>query len=45
MNYLEKKLVGNLTIRKLIYILSHSEEYAEVPVRHHEDDMNITLSK
>ena len=25
-------------------ILSHVEEYAEVPVRHNEDQMNINLS-
>ena len=43
--YLNKKLEGNLTIRKLIHILSNSEEYSEVPVRHNEDQMNIALSK
>lgn len=42
---MDKKLEGNLAIRKLIHILSNCEEYAEVPVRHNEDQMNMALSK
>lgn len=43
--FLDEKLNKKLTIWKLLLILSHVEEYSEVPVRHHEDEMNMVLNR
>jgi len=45
MRIFHEKLRDNLTIENLIDVLASASEYAELPVRHNEDQVNSDLSK
>lgn len=42
--FLSEKLKAGLTVYQLVEILSHVEEYSEVPVRHNEENLNEALA-
>lgn len=45
MYYFDTKLTANISLPDLIRVLSYAEEYAEVPLRHNEENLNEELSK
>lgn len=43
--YLSDSLTSNLDIKNILEILSESEEFSQIPVRHNEDNLNEALAK